>query len=81
MIFNSFVILSGWLRSIEDAVNVMLNTSTTRLLPVAFDFAVSATDAGIRRPWSVRHCSMTSEARLLSPWHLNTPAMDEMMKS
>ena len=49
LVFDTFVSLSRWLRGVEDAVNVMLDTSTAWSLPVAFDFSVSAADAGIGR--------------------------------
>ena len=47
LVFDTFVSLSRWLRGVEDAVNVMLDTSTAWSLPVALDFSVSTADAGI----------------------------------
>ena len=47
--FDTLVSLSNRRRGVEDAVNVMLDTSTTWSLPVALDFTVSAADAGIGR--------------------------------
>lgn len=49
LFFDTVVSLSRWLRGFEDAVNVMLDTSTAWSLPVALDFSVSASDAGIGR--------------------------------
>lgn len=49
LVSDTFVSLSRWLREVEDAVNVMLDTSTAWSLPVALNFPVSAADAGIGR--------------------------------
>jgi hypothetical protein len=49
LVFDPSVSVSGWLRRVEDAFSVMLNTSTAGSLPVAFDFSVSAADTGIGR--------------------------------
>jgi hypothetical protein len=48
-VFDTSVSLSRWWRGVEDAVNVMLDTSTAWFLPVALDFSVSAADTGIGR--------------------------------
>ena len=49
LVYEMSVSLSRWSRGVEDAVNVLLDTSTAWSLPVAFDFSFSATDAGAGR--------------------------------
>lgn len=50
LVSDTFLSLSRWLRGVEDAVNIVLDTSTAWSLPVALDFAVSTADAGISKP-------------------------------
>ena len=49
LVFGTPVSLSRWLRWIEYAVNVVLDTSITWPFAVTFDFPISATNAGIGR--------------------------------
>jgi hypothetical protein len=50
LLINTSAGLPGWPRGVEDTVNIMFHTSTTGMLAIALDFAVSAADAGISRP-------------------------------
>lgn len=49
LVFDTSVSLSRRLRRVEDAANVTLDAITAWSLPVAFDFTISAADAGIGR--------------------------------
>jgi hypothetical protein len=49
LVVDTFVSLSWSLRGVENAVNVVLDTSTAWSLPVALDFSVSAANAGLGR--------------------------------
>lgn len=49
LVFHMFVSFPRRLPRVEDAVNVMLDTSTAWFLPVALHFSISAADAGIGR--------------------------------
>ncbi len=73
LLFDTLVSLSKWRRGVEDAVNVMLDASPAWSLPVALDFSVSATDAGIGR--SARHArGRGSCSRHVMLCHLNKAA-------
>ena len=49
LVFDTFVSLSKWLRGVKEAVHVMLDTITAWFLAIAFDFSISAANAGICR--------------------------------
>ena len=49
MLFDTLVSLRYWWRGVEDAVNVMLDTSLAWSSTVAFDFSGRAADAGVGR--------------------------------
>ena len=47
LVLDMFAFLSRWQRGVQEAVNVVLDTSTAWSLPVALDFSISAADTGI----------------------------------